>query len=300
MRCMRCRGVSRDCSPPLGKALLIVVPHVPKSVGILVRRAPMNEPDFFFGYFAELVSVDLQPKWYNHLKVQCFAWPVATACRLSDLPTTLEMYVLLAGLMEDWKVQPFVWLGHSLLTLCDCKKLPDQAGTTSRTFVIDVRGGLIVPYYQIATSGTGSLQEPSQKGRSNVQAFAKRIGALLLNVPLSAVHSKWFGESEKQIAAIFSLSKKLHTEGFTTVVFVDEVEGLLGELQGTAATIDSRPRSEFIQLWDGLEATRGIIVVAATNRPDRLNDAIWRRFSRQIEVCFATAFQAALAVAFSY
>jgi ATPase family AAA domain-containing protein 1 len=133
-----------------------------------------------------------------------------------------------------------------------------------------------------------------------VQAFAKRIGALLLNVPLSAVHSKWFGESEKQIAAIFSLSKKLHAEGFTTVVFVDEVEGLLGELQGTAATIDSRPRSEFLQLWDGLEATRGTIVVAATNRPDRLNDAIWRRFSRQIEVCFATAFQAALAVAFSY
>lgn len=43
-------------------------------------------------------------------------------------------------------------------------------------------------------------------------------------------------------------------------------------------------KTEFMQLWDGITATNNVIVVGATNRANRLNDAIWRRFSTQLEV----------------
>ena len=69
-----------------------------------------------------------------------------------------------------------------------------------------------------------------------LQAFAKRIGAFLLNVPVSSVHSKWWGESEKNIAAIFSLARKLAGAGLTLVVFIDEVESLLGDSPHEAST----------------------------------------------------------------
>jgi SpoVK/Ycf46/Vps4 family AAA+-type ATPase len=43
-------------------------------------------------------------------------------------------------------------------------------------------------------------------------------------------------------------------------------------------------KTEFMQLWDGLLPTSRIIVVGATNQPNRLNDAIWRRFGVHFEV----------------
>lgn len=96
------------------------------------------------------------------------------------------------------------------------------------------------------------------------QAFARRIGAALLNVPSSAIHSRWWGESERNVAAVFSLARKLAAAGHVALIFVDEVDGLLGEAEagGAAAAADSRTRSEWMQLWDGLSATRG----AASNR----------------------------------
>ena len=43
-------------------------------------------------------------------------------------------------------------------------------------------------------------------------------------------------------------------------------------------------KTEFMQLWDGLLTTSRVVVVGATNRANRLNDAIWRRFGMQFEV----------------
>lgn len=64
-----------------------------------------------------------------------------------------------------------------------------------------------------------------------------------------------------------------------------QVDALLGERGGSMEHETSRNmKTEFMQLWDGLLKCRKVLVVAATNQPDRLPDAIWRRFSSHFEV----------------
>lgn len=64
-----------------------------------------------------------------------------------------------------------------------------------------------------------------------------------------------------------------------------QVDALLGDRGGSMEHETSRNmRTEFMQLWDGLLRSRRVLVVAATNQPDRLPDAIWRRFSSHFEV----------------
>jgi hypothetical protein len=65
-----------------------------------------------------------------------------------------------------------------------------------------------------------------------------------------------------------------------------QVDALLGEASLPTEHETSRNmRTEFMQLWDGLLRARRVLVVAATNQPDRLPDSIWRRFSAHFEVC---------------
>jgi hypothetical protein len=56
-----------------------------------------------------------------------------------------------------------------------------------------------------------------------LQAFAREIGAVLINVRGSTLYSKWYGDSERLTAALFSLAAKLSAADLTTILFVDEV-----------------------------------------------------------------------------
>lgn len=56
-----------------------------------------------------------------------------------------------------------------------------------------------------------------------LQAFAREIGAVLINVRGSTLFSKWVGESERLTSALFSLAAKLSAANLTTILFVDEV-----------------------------------------------------------------------------
>ncbi len=54
----------------------------------------------------------------------------------------------------------------------------------------------------------------------------------------------------------------------------------------TTTSTHCQVKTEFMQLWDGMESERGqrIVVVGATNRPGALDDAILRRFAVKYEV----------------
>jgi SpoVK/Ycf46/Vps4 family AAA+-type ATPase len=77
----------------------------------------------------------------------------------------------------------------------------------------------------------------------------------------------------------------VHASGCTVMHRSMQVDALLGDPRGAMEHETSRNmRTEFMQLWDGLLKARRVLVVAATNQPDRLPDAIWRRFSAHFEV----------------
>ncbi|KAG0607556.1 hypothetical protein M758_8G038000 [Ceratodon purpureus] len=115
------------------------------------------------------------------------------------------------------------------------------------------------------------------------KAVATEAGANFINITGSTITSKWFGDAEKLTKSLFSLARKLSP----AVIFVDEVDSLLGARGGSSEHEATRKtRNEFMAAWDGLRSkdSERVLVLAATNRPFDLDDAVIRRLPRRILV----------------
>jgi len=100
---------------------------------------------------------------------------------------------------------------------------------------------------------------------------------------MATISSKWFGEGEKFARAVFTLAKKIAP----SVIFIDEVDSLLGKRDKTGEHEAMRKiKNEFMSMWDGLKSkdSERVIVLAATNRPFDLDDAVLRRLPRRMLV----------------
>ncbi|MED6113165.1 hypothetical protein PIB30_068310 [Stylosanthes scabra] len=139
-------------------------------------------------------------------------------------------------------------------------------------------GGLLKPCRGILLFG------PPGTGKTMLaKAIAKEAGASFINVSMSTITSKWFGEDEKNVRALFTLAGKVSP----TIIFVDEVDSMLGQRTRVGEHEAMRKiKNEFMAHWDGLMTKPGerILVLAATNRPFDLDEAIIRRFERRIMV----------------
>ncbi|XP_054786817.1 uncharacterized protein LOC129293038 [Prosopis cineraria] len=145
------------------------------------------------------------------------------------------------------------------------------------------KGGLLKPCRGILLFG------PPGTGKTMMaKAIANEAGASFINVSMSTITSKWFGEDEKNVRALFTLAAKVAP----TIIFVDEVDSMLGQRTRNGEHEAMRKiKNEFMTHWDGLLTKPGeqILVLAATNRPFDLDEAIIRRFERRIMVGLPTA-----------
>lgn len=136
-------------------------------------------------------------------------------------------------------------------------------------------GGLLKPCRGILLFG------PPGTGKTMLaKAIANEAGASFINVSMSTITSKWFGEDEKNVRALFTLAAKVSP----TIIFVDEVDSMLGQRTRVGEHEAMRKiKNEFMSHWDGLMTKAGerILVLAATNRPFDLDEAIIRRFERR-------------------
>ncbi|CAK8539335.1 unnamed protein product [Lathyrus sativus] len=139
-------------------------------------------------------------------------------------------------------------------------------------------GGLLKPCRGILLFG------PPGTGKTMLaKAIANEAGASFINVSMSTITSKWFGEDEKNVRALFTLAAKVSP----TIIFVDEVDSMLGQRTRVGEHEAMRKiKNEFMANWDGLTSKPSdrILVLAATNRPFDLDEAIIRRFERRIMV----------------
>ncbi|KAF3543425.1 hypothetical protein DY000_02001458 [Brassica cretica] len=133
------------------------------------------------------------------------------------------------------------------------------------------KGGLLKPCRGILLFG------PPGTGKTMLaKAIANEAGASFINVSMSTITSKWFGEDEKNVRALFTLAAKVSP----TIIFVDEVDSMLGQRTRVGEHEAMRKiKNEFMTHWDGLMTKPGerILVLAATNRPFDLDEAIIRR-----------------------
>lgn len=114
------------------------------------------------------------------------------------------------------------------------------------------------------------------------RAVAAQSGANFISVNSSSIFDMYVGEGEKNTKALFTLARKIAP----CIIFVDEVDALLDSRSnsiGRASRVEII--NEFMAEWDGLlSQNQGITVMAATNRPFALDDAVLRRLPRRILV----------------
>lgn len=113
------------------------------------------------------------------------------------------------------------------------------------------------------------------------RALARESGARFIHVRATDVVSKWYGEGERRLQEAFDWARRERP----SVLFFDEIDAL-ARAREESHEATHRLVSTFLQNMDGLEAAPGVIVVAATNRPEALDEALTRpgRFDRLVEV----------------
>ncbi|OQU79278.1 hypothetical protein SORBI_3008G123200 [Sorghum bicolor] len=145
---------------------------------------------------------------------------------------------------------------------------------------------LMLPLHRPELFNEGQLRKPVKgillfgppgTGKTMLaKAVATEAGANIINLSISSITSKWLGEAEKYVKAIFSLASKLSP----AIIFVDEVDSFLGkpERPGEHEAM-SEFKNEFLINWDGLHTKEQehVTVLGATNRPFDLGDAVIRR-----------------------
>ena len=125
------------------------------------------------------------------------------------------------------------------------------------------------------------------------RAVATESKSTFFAISASSLTSKWHGESEKLVRALFGLAKALAP----SIIFVDEIDSLLSARSGSSEHEASRrSKTEFLIQWSDLQraaagrdtSAKGetgdpsrVLVLAATNVPWDIDDAARRRFVRR-------------------
>jgi transitional endoplasmic reticulum ATPase len=116
------------------------------------------------------------------------------------------------------------------------------------------------------------------------KAVAREAEANFVATKSSDLLSKWYGESEQQVSRLFERARQVAP----TVIFIDEIDSLApvrgGGLGEPAVT--ERVVNTLLAEMDGLEDMQGVVVMAATNRPNLLDPALLRpgRFDELVYV----------------
>jgi len=117
-------------------------------------------------------------------------------------------------------------------------------------------------------------------------AVATEIDANFYSIDAASIMSKWLGEAEQNVAKLFGSARKSSTEGKPAIVFVDELDSLMGQHQNEVGG-EIRVRNQFLKEMDGI-VDKGknlhVYVIGATNKPWDLDWAFIRRFQKRILV----------------
>jgi len=117
------------------------------------------------------------------------------------------------------------------------------------------------------------------------KAIANEASANFITIKGPELISKWVGESEKAVREVFKKAK----QASPSIVFLDEFESIAGvrrDNSGGGSDAMNRVVNQLLSSMDGVESMEGVIVVAATNRPEMIDPALLRsgRFERVLHI----------------
>jgi SpoVK/Ycf46/Vps4 family AAA+-type ATPase len=136
------------------------------------------------------------------------------------------------------------------------------------------------------------LYGPPGTGKTMLAAAtANEMDGYFINVDASSMMSKWLGEAEKNVSKLFVMARKYaEKEGKPVILFVDEVDSLLGSRNSEVGG-EVRTKNQFLTEMDGVNGKGKdlmLYVIGATNKPWSLDWPFLRRFQKRIYVSLPT------------
>ncbi|CCE62284.1 hypothetical protein TPHA_0C01280 [Tetrapisispora phaffii CBS 4417] len=130
---------------------------------------------------------------------------------------------------------------------------------------------------------------PPGTGKTMIaRAVATESNSTFFSISASSLTSKYLGESEKLVRALFAVAKKLAP----SIIFIDEIDSIMGSRDGDGENESSRRiKNEFLVQWSSLSSAAAnrdsqsdderVLLLAATNLPWSIDEAARRRFVRR-------------------
>ena len=122
---------------------------------------------------------------------------------------------------------------------------------------------------------------PPGTGKTMIaKAIASECNSTFFNISASSLTSKWVGESEKTVKSLF----KLAYQKAPSIIFIDEIDSILSKRNESENEATKRLKTEFLIQFDGLGSNTNakLLVIAATNRPMDLDEALLRRLPKRV------------------
>jgi cell division protease FtsH len=232
---------------------------------------------------------DYQIAWLPNVSIgaQAGIGPLLAVLRDS---VVMLVYVLMLGLML-WYVRREMKGDATLITAPPDTSFDDVIGAVeAKAALEDIKAylrdpksftklGIRPPCGVLMTGGPGV-------GKTRLaQALAGECGARFIAITGSFFSAKYYGVGIQKVKHLFKTARK-HGP---VVIFIDEADGLAGRTSGASGSADAESNRIINQLlaeMDGFEKNEGVILVAATNFPENLDEALRRpgRFDRIVPV----------------
>ena len=122
---------------------------------------------------------------------------------------------------------------------------------------------------------------PPGTGKTMIaKAIASECHSTFFNISASSLTSKWVGESEKTVKSLFKLAYKK----VPSIIFIDEIDSILSKRSENENEATKRLKTEFLIQFDGMGSNTNarLLVIAATNRPMDLDEALLRRLPKRV------------------
>ncbi|XP_045110878.1 fidgetin-like protein 1 [Portunus trituberculatus] len=124
---------------------------------------------------------------------------------------------------------------------------------------------------------------PPGTGKTMIgKCIACQSGSTFFSISASSLTSKWVGEGEKMVRAMFAVAR-CHQPA---VIFIDEIDSLLTQRSDSEHESSRRIKTEFLVQLDGAttDNEERLLVVGATNRPQELDEAARRRLVKKLYI----------------
>ena len=126
------------------------------------------------------------------------------------------------------------------------------------------------------------LVGPPGTGKTlTARALAEDLGVNYIAIVGPEIMGKYYGEAEARLRSLFEKASR----SAPCIVFIDEIDSLAPDRSKVEGEVEKRVVAQLLSLMDGFAKTKGVIVLAATNRSEHLDPALRRpgRFDREIQ-----------------